>query len=150
MSNNINSDIENAYISLNKQPKQLEKEINKEDNLDLFISSLTKDLQKETKTSYEESLNEIGLNNKEVKDFDEKYEVKDIKEINESVSNISMSLNNTSIISSSFSGSIPKRRRKKDSVVIETPNVFLVENSRLTVTFFYHLTDAILYLSRLS
>ena len=131
MSNNINSDIENAYISLNKQPKQLEKEINKEDNLDLFISSLTKDLQKETKTSYDESLNEIGLNNKEVKDFDEKYEVKDIKEINESVNNISMSLNNTSIISSSFSGSIPKRRRKKDSVVIETPNVFLVENQNI-------------------
>ena len=133
MSNNINSDIENVYISLNKQPKQLEKEINKEDNLDLFISSLTQDLKNETKVSYEESLNEINLdNNKEVKDFNEKYEVKDIKELNESVSNISMSLNNTSImVSSSFSGSIPKRRRKKDSIVMETPNVFLIENQNI-------------------
>ena len=97
-----------------KQPKQLEKEINKEDNLDLFISSLTQDLKNETKVSYEESLNEINLdNNKEVKDFNEKYEVKDIKELNESVSNISMSLNNTSImVSSSFSGSIPNKLKR--------------------------------------
>ena len=130
ISNNINSDIENVYISLNKQPNQLEKEVNKEDNLDLFISSLTKDLNNETKTSYDESLNEIGMD-KGIKDFNEKYEVKDIKEINESVSNISMSLNNTSIMASSLSGSIPKRRRKKDSQVIETPNVFLIENQTI-------------------
>ena len=130
ISNNINSDIENVYISLNKQPNQLEKEENKGDNLDLFISSLTKDLNSETKALYDESLNDIG-NDKGIKDYNEKYEVKDIKEINESVSNISMSLNNTSIMASSFAGSIPKRRRKKDSQIIESPNVFLIENQTI-------------------
>ena len=131
ISNNVNSDIESVYISLNKAPKEIEKEEVKEDNLDLFINSLTKDLDKETKKLYDDSLNDIGKN-KEVKDFNEKYEVKDIKEINENLGNVSMSLNNTSIMANTtFSSSIPKRRRKKDAQFVEMPNIFLSENQTI-------------------
>ena len=131
ISNNVNSDIESVYISLNKAPKEIEKEEVKEDNLDLFINSLTKDLDKETKKLYDDSLNDIGKN-KEVKDFNEKYEVKDIKEINENLGNVSMSLNNTSIMANTtFSSSIPKRRRRKDAQFVEMPNIFLSENQTI-------------------
>ena len=131
ISNNVNSDIESVYISLNKAPKEIEKEEVKEDNLDLFINSLTKDLDKETKKLYDDSLNDIGKN-KEVKDFNEKYEVKDIKEINENLGNVSMSLNNSSIMANTtFSSSIPKRRRKKDAQFVEMPNIFLSENQTI-------------------
>ena len=108
---NISSEIENAYTCLGKQPKNLEVEEAPEDNLDLFINSLIQDLNDDTKKVYDESLNNIG-NKKEVKNYNEKYEVKDIKEINDNLSNVSMSLNNTSIMqNTTFSTSIPKRRR---------------------------------------
>ena len=128
---NISSEIENAYTCLSKQPKNLEVEEAPEDNLDLFINSLIQDLNDDTKKVYDESLNNIG-NKKEVKNYNEKYEVKDIKEINDNLSNVSMSLNNTSIMqNTTFSTSIPKRRKHKGAQYVETPNMFLSENQTL-------------------
>jgi len=128
---NISSEIENAYTCLSKQPKNWEEEEAPEDNLDLFINSLIQDLNNDTKKVYEESLNNIDTK-KEVKNYNEKYEVKDIKEINENLSNVSMSLNNTSIMqNTTFSTSIPKRRKPKGAQYVETPNMFLSENQTL-------------------
>ena len=131
--NNMSSEIENSYMCLNKQPKSLEKDENVEDNLDLFINSLTKDLNDNTKKLYDDSLNNIGNDNKkEIKDYNEKYEVKDIKEINDNLSNVSMSLNNTSIMqNTTFTSSIPKRRRHKGAAIVEQPNMFLSENQTI-------------------
>ena len=131
--NNMSSEIENSYMCLNKQPKSLEKDENVEDNLDLFINSLTKDLNDNTKKLYDDSLNNIGNDNKkEIKDYNEKYEVKDIKEINDNLSNVSMSLNNTSIMqNTTFTSSIPKRRRNKGTPIVEQPNMFLSENQTI-------------------
>ena len=131
--NNMSSEIENSYMCLNKQPKSLEKDENVEDNLDLFINSLTKDLNDNTKKLYDDSLNNIGNDNKkEIKDYNEKYEVKDIKEINDNLSNVSMSLNNTSIMqNTTFTSSIPKRRRHKGAPIVEQPNMFLSENQTI-------------------
>ena len=131
--NNMSSEIENSYMCLNKQPKSLEKDENVEDNLDLFINSLTKDLNDNTKKLYDDSLNNIGNDNKkEIKDYNEKYEVKDIKEINDNLSNVSMSLNNTSIMqNTTFTSSIPKRRRNKGAPIVEQPNMFLSENQTI-------------------
>ena len=131
--NNMSSEIENSYMCLNKQPKSLEKDENVEDNLDLFINSLTKDLNDNTKKLYDDSLNNIGNDNKkEIKDYNEKYEVKDIKEINDNLSNVSMSLNNTSIMqNTTFTSSIPKRRRHKGAPIVEQPNMFLPENQTI-------------------
>ena len=132
MVNEMSSEIENAYMCLSKQPKNLEPEDKlPEDNLDLFINSLTKDLNEETKKLYDDSLNNIGNDkNKAKKDYNEKYEVKDINEIVDSISNISMSLNNTSIMAqnTTLSSTIPKRRRHKGAPIVETPNVFLSES----------------------
>ena len=131
--NNMSSEIENSYMCLNKHPKSLEKDENVEDNLDLFINSLTKDLNDNTKKLYDDSLNNIGNDNKkEIKDYNEKYEVKDIKEINDNLSNVSMSLNNTSIMqNTTFTSSIPKRRRHKGAPIVEQPNMFLSENQTI-------------------
>ena len=131
--NNMSSEIENSYMCLNKHPKSLEKDENVEDNLDLFINSLTKDLNDNTKKLYDDSLNNIGNDNKkEIKDYNEKYEVKDIKEINDNLSNVSMSLNNTSIMqNTTFTSSIPKRRRNKGAPIVEQPNMFLSENQTI-------------------
>ena len=97
----------------------------------MFINSLIQDLNDDTKKVYDESLNNIG-NKKEVKNYNEKYEVKDIKEINDNLSNVSMSLNNTSIMqNTTFSTSIPKRRKHKGAQYVETPNMFLSENQTL-------------------
>ena len=135
---NINSEIENSYMCLSKQPKDLkggddEEEEPPEDNLDLFINSLAKDLNDETKKLYEDSLNNIGSDNKNgMKDYNAKYEIKDIKEINDNLNNTSMSLNNTSIMANTtFSTSIPKRRKNKNAPIVEVPNMFLPENQHL-------------------
>ena len=127
---NISSEIENPHEYLSKHPKILGEE-NPEDNLDLFINSLIKDLNEETKEEYEKSLNEIDVK-KEIKNYNEKYEVKDIKEINEDLNNVSLSLNNTTLMqSSTITTSIPKRRRKKGEEIVEVPNMFLPENQNL-------------------
>ena len=129
--NNLNSDLEKAYVCFNKKPIDLVKDEAKEDNLDLFINSLSQDLNKETNKIYEESLNNIGNDNtKEKKDFNDKYEVKDIKEIKDNLTNVSMSLNNTSIMVTPNASMISKRRRNRGSMV-EMPNMFLPENQNL-------------------
>ena len=128
--NNINEEIGENYEYLNKSPINLGED-NPEDNLDLFINSLIDDINGETKSEYQNSLNNIG-EKKEMKNYNEKYEVKDIKEINENLTNISISLNNTSIMQSiNVSTSIPKRRRKRGEEIVETPNMFLPENQIL-------------------
>ena len=129
--NNLNSDLEKAYVCFNKKPMDLVKDEAKEDNLDLFINSLSQDLNKETNKIYEESLNNIGNDNsKDKKDFNDKYEVKDIKEIKDNLTNVSMSLNNTSIMVTPNASMISKRRRNRGSMV-EMPNMFLSENQNL-------------------
>ena len=129
--NNLNSDLEKAYVCFNKKPIDLVKDEAKEDNLDLFINSLSQDLNKETNKIYEESLNNIGNDNsKDKKDFNDKYEVKDIKEIKDNLTNVSMSLNNTSIMVTPNASMISKRRRNRGSMV-EMPNMFLPENQNL-------------------
>ena len=130
---NVNSDIENPVIILSKSPLNFEKSDIPDDNLDLFVNSLIQDINKENKKIYEEALNNIGNDNKKKVDFNEKYEIKDIKDINNSLTNISMSLNNTSIMgpNTTFSGTIPKRRKHKNAQMVETPNMFLSEYQNL-------------------
>ena len=49
----MNSDINNPNLSLKKSPKNIEKEEEiAEDDLDLFINSLTKDIINKTKKDY--------------------------------------------------------------------------------------------------
>ena len=52
MINNINSDINNPNISLTKNPKNIQKDEIEEDDLDLFINSLTKDINNKTQKDY--------------------------------------------------------------------------------------------------
>ena len=132
MVNNINSDINNPNISLTKNPKNLEKEETPEDDLDLFIDSLTKDIINKTKKDYDDSLNNIGNNVSNIlKDpMNEKYEIKDIKEITESLeNNATVNLNNTTMLmtSTTFVGAPSSRKRKNFLNVDTTPNVFLSE-----------------------
>jgi hypothetical protein len=60
MINNINSDINNPNLSLTKNPKNIQKDETEEDNLDLFINSLTRDIIDKTQKDYDDSLNNIG------------------------------------------------------------------------------------------
>ena len=129
MINNINSDINNPNISLLKSPKNIEEENSSEDNLDLFINSLTKDIIDKTNKDYEDSLNNIGLDSKNFLDegINEKYEVKDINELTENLINNTVNLNNTTMLmpnATYISG--PSIRKKRNSQqLFELPNVFL-------------------------
>ena len=134
MINNINSDINNPNVSLTKNPKVIENEDDlPEDDLDLFINSLTKDLSEKIQKDYDDSLNNIG-DNKILKDpMDEKYEVKDIKEVKARASvanvNVTINLNNTSVFlpnSTYITG--PSIRKKRISAInVDTPNIFSSE-----------------------
>ena len=134
MTNNINNDIGNVNISLSKSVDHIneDKDPNtKEDNLDLFINSLIKDLNKEIQSNYDYTLNNIG-NKKEsniIKDpMNEKYEIEDIKEINDRL-NSSSTINTTMINpNQSVSFAVPVRRGRRGNQNINVPNVFLPEN----------------------
>ena len=134
MINNINSDINNPNISLVKSPKTIEKEEIPEDDLDLFINSLTKDIINKTQKDYDDSLNNIGNNVSNIlKDpMNEKYEVKDIKDIKESLEN-SINLNNTTMLNpNSTFISAPSARKRKSFLNVDTsPNIFLSEYQSL-------------------
>ena len=145
LSNNINSDIENPNISLSKSVDDLNDNFNKDlpnDDLDLFINSLAKDINKKIKSDFDNALNNIGNDselNKKIKNIsNEKYEIKNLKDINDKLNlsdinnttffnpNTSMSLNMTTV-------SGPIRRRKKNSEIIITPNIYLPENQILDI-----------------
>ena len=131
MINNLNSDINNPNLSLTKNPKNLEKDEAPEDDLDLFINSLTKDIINKTQKDYDDSLNNIGSNlSNALKDpMNEKYEIKDIKEITETLENSennTTNLNNTTMLmtnSTFISG--PSIRKRRSSKLVITPNIFL-------------------------
>ena len=88
MTDNINNDIGNISISLSKSLDNVNKDNeteSKEDNLDLLINSLSKDLNEQTQKSYDFALNNIDNNKNNIfKDpMIDKYEIEDIKEIND-------------------------------------------------------------------
>ena len=131
MINNLNSDINNPNLSLTKNPKNLEKEEAPEDDLDLFINSLAKDINNKTQKDYDDSLNDIGSNlSNGLKDpMNEKYEIKDIKELTENLENAentTFNLNNsTMLMTTSTFISGPSIRKKRSSKLVITPNLFL-------------------------
>ena len=137
--NNANSDIENVNISLLKSVDNLNvKHCPKllEDNLDLFISSLTQDLNKEIKLDYDFALNNIGNDNMNAKinnRLNEKYEIEDLKNLTDRLT--LSELNNTTFLSTNASMSIsysgPIRKRKRKSEVVITPNIFLSDYQTL-------------------
>ena len=131
MINNINSDINNPNICLTKDPKILEKDESPEDDLDLFINSLTKDMIDKTKKDYDDSLNNIGADSSNLlKDpMNEKYEVKDINEIAESLVNTTVNLNNTTVLyaNSTYVSGPSIRKKRTLQPLIATPNIFLPE-----------------------
>ena len=62
INNNINNDIGNVNISLSKSVDHINKDkdsYSQEDNLDLFINSLSKDLNKQIQNDYDFALNNI-------------------------------------------------------------------------------------------
>ena len=132
--NNIN-DIGNPKENLAKNPQTIIKEDNlPEDDLDLFINSLTKDIKGKVKKDYEDSLNNIGDNNSNILSdpMNEKYEIKDIKEINEDLTNTTINLNNTTMlnVNSTFING-PAIRKRTSKLNVETPNVFLSDYQTL-------------------
>ena len=133
MVNNINSDINNPNISLTKSPNSLIKEEEPEDDLDLFINSLTKDIINKTKEDYDDSLNNIGSNGSNIlKDpMNEKYEVKDIKEITDNLTNTTMNLNNTTILMPNTTYSRITVRKQRNSLNYITPNIYLSDYQTL-------------------
>ena len=134
MTNNINNDIGNVNISLSKSVDHINKNKDsksKEDNLDLFINSLTKDLNEQIKADYDYALNNIGVNksNNIIKDpMNEKYEIEDIKEINDRLNASSMNMSTIINTNTSVSFAVPFRRGRRKSQRINTPNFFLPEN----------------------
>ena len=136
MINNINSDINNPNISLSKNPNILKQEEDiPEDDLDLFINSLEKDIINKTKKDYDDSLNNIGDNSSNIlKDpMNEKYEVKDIQDITENLTNTTVNLNNTTMLNPNLTYiSGPSIRKKRSGQInFETPNVFLSDYQTL-------------------
>ena len=131
MTHNINNDIGNVNISLTKSVDNINKDDNsksKEDNLDLFINSLEKDLNNEIQANYEYALNNIDskeVNNITNDPLNEKYELEDIKEINHRLkesSVISTSMINTNNQSKYYA--VP-RRSIKGELNLDSPNIFL-------------------------
>ena len=134
MTNNINNDIGNVNISLSKSADNINKNkdsISKEDNLDLFINSLSKDLNEEIDKNYNFALNNIDNNksNNIFKDpMNEKYEIEDIKEINDRLNASSMNVSTLININTSVSFVSPlKGRRRNTKKLVDTPNLFLPE-----------------------
>ena len=132
--NNIN-DIGNPKENMAKNPQTIIKEDDlPEDDLDLFINSLTKDIKEKVKKDYEDSLNNIGDNNSNILSdpMSEKYEIKDIKEINEDLTNTTINLNNTTMlnVNSTFING-PAIRKRTSKLNVETPNVFLSDYQTL-------------------
>ena len=137
LSNNINSDIENVNISLTKSADEVNNPKLKDDNLDLFIKSLTKDLNKEIKSNYDNALNNIGndneINSQIKKNLNEKYEIEDLKDINDrltlsDMNNSTFLYMNTSVSLSMSTVSGPIRKRKRKSEMVITPNVYVPEH----------------------
>ena len=134
MINNINSDINNPNISLTKNPKNIQKDEIEEDDLDLFINSLTKDIINKTQKDYDDSLNNIGSNSSNLLNdpMNEKYEVKDINEIKENLVNTTVNLNNTTMLNANATYMTgPSIRKKRNSQLIITPNYFLSDYQTL-------------------
>ena len=142
LSNNINSDIENVNISLTKAVDEINAKNRPklvDDNLDLFIDSLITDLNKGVKSNYDYALNNIGndnIINNQTKHLNEKYEIEDLKDINDRLTlsdmNSSTFINMSTTMSlnmSSVTG--PVRKRKKKSEIVITPNIYLSENQNL-------------------
>jgi hypothetical protein len=133
MTNNINNDIGNVNISLSKSVDSINngKASNtQEDDLDLFINSLAKDLNNEIQSNYDYALNNIGgkeVNNLTKDSINEKYEIEDINEINNRL-NASSVINISTINTTSQPAyyALP-RRSKRGTLKLEVPNVFLPE-----------------------
>ena len=129
MINNINSDINNPNVSLSKNPKNIEKDESPEDNLDLFINSLTKDIINKTNKDYDDSLNNIGSDSKNFigEGINEKYEVKDINEITENLINTTVNLNNTTMLmpNATYMTGPSIRKKRASQQLFDLPNVFL-------------------------
>ena len=145
LNNNINSDIENdVNLMLTKSVDNLDTIKNDdlpEDNLDLFINSLIKDINKKIKSDYDYALNNIGndseLNNQIKNPSNEKYQIEDLKDINDRLTQSEMNIStfistNTSISLSMSTITGPIRKRKKTQIII-TPNVYLLENQNLDI-----------------
>ena len=145
LNNNINSDIENVNISLTKSVDEINEKNSPElvdDNLDLFISSLITDLNKGIKSNYDKALNNIGndseLNDQIKHNLNEKYEVEDLKDINDrltlsEINNSTFLTMNTSVSLSMSTFQGPVRRRKRKTEMIITPNVYLPENQNIDI-----------------
>ena len=132
MVNNINSDINNPNISLTKSPINFVKEEVPEDDLDLFINSLTKDIINKTKKDYDDSLNNIGDDGANIltDPMNEKYEVKDIKEITDNLTNTTI-LNNTTVLMPNTTYNTISLRKKKGLQTNITPNIFFSDYQTL-------------------
>ena len=135
MTNNVNNDIGNVNISLSKSVDHINKDKDsksEEDNLDLFINSLTKDLNKQTEQNYDFALNNIGKNVANYLYKDEKYEIEDVREITDKLS-ISL-MNVSTIINTTTSYNSPPSRRRRTTKfrrfenIPQMPNLFLSEN----------------------
>ena len=154
LSNNINSDIENANVSLTKSLDELNEKNSPElvdDNLDLFINSLITDLNKGIKSDYDNALNNIGndseLNNQIKHNLNEKNEIEDLKDINDRLTLSEMNNStfigmNTSISMSMNTYQGPMRKRKRKGEYINTPNVYLPENQNIDLNDINNLISA--------
>ena len=133
MTNNINNDIGNVNISLSKSVDHINKDkdsYSQEDDLDLFINSLSKDLSEQIQKDYDFVLNNIDnkKTNNLIRDpMKEKYQVEDVKELTDKL-NSSISINVSIINNSSIAYAAPVlRRRKTKRILVNTPNIFLTE-----------------------
>ena len=133
MTNNINNDIGNVNISLSKSVDHINKDkdsYSQEDDLDLFINSLSKDLSEQIQKDYDFVLNNIDnkKTNNLIRDpMKEKYQVEDVKELTDKL-NSSISINVSIINNSSIAYAAPVLRRRKTKRILEnTPNIFLTE-----------------------
>ena len=134
MTNNINNDIGNVNISLSKSVDSINKNkdfITEEDNLDLFINSLTKDLNKKVQEDYDFALNNIDNKKTDniIRDpMNEKYQIEDVKELTDKLNSSSINVSTLINTSTSFAYAAPVFRRKRTQKFVEnTPNVFLPE-----------------------
>ena len=138
MKDNINNDIGNVNISLSKSPNEIntkKNSLNSEDNLDLFINSLSKDINEKIKIDYDYALNNIGNKSSDniIKDpMNEKYEIEDIKELTDKLNASSINMSTITNINTSISFSVPFRRGKRNSKYLNLPNLYLPEYQSFT------------------
>ena len=130
MTNNINNDIGNVNISLSKSPNNINSNkynLSKEDNLDLFINSLTKDLNKEIEKDYDFALNNIDNKKSNIK-INEKYEIEDVNELTDRLNSSTINVSTLISTNTSISFATPfKGRRRNTQKLINTLNIFLPE-----------------------